>query len=354
MTRTSKIDKTTKLRIIKMYYNQGLSLRQISDTLGGYYGDIITKSTIHRILQEFNEETPKEVRPPPQQARAVRTEEVIIGAFYADSHQSSRIVGKNVGYSQTRVLQVLKKYNFKPYKLHTHQELQERDFETRNNFCEVMFQKATENNNFIKNICFTDESTFFLHTKPNKQNHRVWSCVNPRQVISTRTQYPKKVNIWAGILNHNIIGPFVIEGNLNGEKYLRLLRDQVIPQIREIANINQVWYQHDGCPSHFVRPVTRLLDETFPNRWIGRGGPIHWPPRSPDMAPNDFFLWPYLGNKVFTASSKYNSIEEVQNAILLKANNIDARILANVRQEFYDRLSHCLIQNGGLFEHLLK
>ena len=27
----------------------------------------------------------------------------------------------------------------------------------------------------------------------------------------------------------------------------------------------------------------------FPDAWIGRGGPIPWPPRSPDLSPLDFF-----------------------------------------------------------------
>jgi hypothetical protein len=40
--------------------------------------------------------------------------------------------------------------------------------------------------------------------------------------ISTRTQYPQKINIWAGIFNNNIIGPFEIEGNLNSATYLDL------------------------------------------------------------------------------------------------------------------------------------
>jgi len=42
------------------------------------------------------------------------------------------------------------------------------------------------------------------------------------------------------------------------------------------------------------------LDATFPNRWIGRDDPTPWPPRSPDIAPLDFFLWVYVKDKVFS------------------------------------------------------
>ncbi|OXU32204.1 hypothetical protein TSAR_007998 [Trichomalopsis sarcophagae] len=36
------------------------------------------------------------------------------------------------------------------------------------------------------------------------------------------------------------------------------------------------------------------------NRWIGRGGPIAWPPRLPDLTPLDFYLWGYLKDTVYS------------------------------------------------------
>jgi len=42
------------------------------------------------------------------------------------------------------------------------------------------------------------------------------------------------------------------------------------------------------------------LDAIFPNTWIGRDGPILWPPRSPDITHLDFFLWRYVKDKVFS------------------------------------------------------
>ena len=38
----------------------------------------------------------------------------------------------------------------------------------------------------------------------------------------------------------------------------------------------------------------KAADNTFLERWIGRGGPAAWPPRSPDINPLDFFLWGYV------------------------------------------------------------
>lgn len=55
-----------------------------------------------------------------------------------------------------------------------------------------------------------------------------------------------------------------------------------------------VVYQHDGAPAHYDRRVRGYLDATYPDGWIGRGGPIPWPAQAPDLTPLDFFLWGYV------------------------------------------------------------
>lgn len=58
-------------------------------------------------------------------------------------------------------------------------------------------------------------------------------------------------------------------------------------------------FQQDGAPPHFCRAVRQYLDEQYPDRWIGRAGPIQWPPRSPDLTPLDYFLWGYIKEIVY-------------------------------------------------------
>ena len=36
----------------------------------------------------------------------------------------------------------------------------------------------------------------------------------------------------------------------------------------------RLWFQHDGAPAHFVLDVREYPNNVFPNRWIGRGGPV--------------------------------------------------------------------------------
>ncbi|PNF28212.1 hypothetical protein B7P43_G07556, partial [Cryptotermes secundus] len=45
----------------------------------------------------------------------------------------------------------------------------------------------------------------------------------------------------------------------------------------------QIWIQHDRAPAHFSSVLSDYLDAAFHGRWIGRGSPMPWPPRSPDL-----------------------------------------------------------------------
>ncbi|GBO03083.1 hypothetical protein AVEN_211149-1 [Araneus ventricosus] len=56
--------------------------------------------------------------------------------------------------------------------------------------------------------------------------------------------------------------------------------------------------QQDGAPPHYGNIVREFLDTTFPQRWIGRGAVMAWPPRSPDITPLEFYLWGYVKQHV--------------------------------------------------------
>ena len=49
------------------------------------------------------------------------------------------------------------------------------------------------------------------------------------------------------------------------------------------------------------------------NKWIGRRGPVEYPPSSPDLTPMDFFLWEFLKDKIY--SRKPTTIAEMRVAI---------------------------------------
>ncbi|GFX50173.1 uncharacterized protein TNCV_2781951 [Trichonephila clavipes] len=62
-----------------------------------------------------------------------------------------------------------------------------------------------------------------------------------------------------------------------------------------------MWFQYDGVQPHFSIYVVTILKATFWAGWIGRGGLIPWPPRSPDLSSLNYFSWEHLKNLVYAS-----------------------------------------------------
>lgn len=77
----------------------------------------------------------------------------------------------------------------------------------------------------------------------------------------------------------------------------------------------------DGAPAHFARNVREHVDENY-TPWIGRGGTIAWPARSPDLTPLDFFLWGTMKERVYLEVPE--SREELLQTIMTVADEIRA------------------------------
>lgn len=127
-----------------------------------------------------------------------------------------------------------------------------------------------------------------------------------------------------------------------------------MPAIRQVVppeQLNQIWFQQDGCPAHNARIVSRWLNENFDNRVISNSGPTAWPARSPDLSPLDFFLWGLMKNTVydFEPPENINILEErVRDAF----NNINRNTLGRATTSVLRRCQNCVQQNGQHFEHL--
>ena len=66
-----------------------------------------------------------------------------------------------------------------------------------------------------------------------------------------------KLLVWIGLCgNGELIGPFFFEGNVNGEAYLQMLNNQIVPGLAEryVLQANgtflRVWWAQNGAPAH--------------------------------------------------------------------------------------------------------
>lgn len=280
--------------------------------------------------------------------------------YEENPHSSTTQAACDNDVHRTTVAKILKKEKFHPYKLQFVQELLDDDPHRRNEFCEIMTDMCNNNPFFVKRICFSDEATFCLSGEVNKQNFRYWARENPHWYRESHSQYRQSVNVWAGIVDNKVIGPYFFNASLTGQLYLEFLEDSLIPALATLypnpndpdLPIDHLWYQQDGAPPHYAANVRRYLDNTFQGRWIGRRGAIEWPPRSPDLTPLDFFLWGYIKGIVY--KNKPDTVEILKERIRNVIRSIQPNVVTNVQQEFVDRLWHCRAVNGGHFQQFLK
>lgn len=349
------------LRIVG-YGDRSRTYQETCELFNELYPDHqINRSTVSKICTKFLETGDVANKRKTGRPKSVVTEDMTLNVLLSIQENpitSTRQLGSNLGLSHTSVHKALKAEKFHPYKVQLIHELNEDDFDRRIQFCEEMMQRCIQDPLFKTKIVFSDEASFSLNGHVNRQNSRYWSDENPHWAQECHTQNPQKINVWAGIVGFKVIGPFIIEGNLNGDRYLDLLRESIVPAIsrefppedEEHAVDESIWFQQDGAPPHFAVNVRDYLDQTFPDQWIGRRGSIEWPARSPDLSPLDYFLWGYLKSKVYV--NRPENLQELSERILAEARTIDQQTIGRVLNEFYNRLGLCQVALGHQFEHL--
>lgn len=346
--------------IIK-WYHQGHSLRNITNLFHGRYLSRPSTETVSRIIKHFESHGCITPRRHKRQRAQLRNNDVrnllICAAVEQNSTATSAAIAEELSTSATTVRRVLKINHYTSYKFKKANEIFPEDTEKRLQFCQEMIDRQNDDPEFFEKILFTDESTFALRRCNNSSLNRYWSTKNLHKTYVAGTQYPQKLNVWVGLLGNHIIGPFFIDGNLNSNRYLNLLQNQIVPAISNLPDIaiGEIWLQQDGCPAHNAVPVTEYLNNVFPNRVLSTSGTICWPPRSPDLAPNDFFLWGFIKNKVYDfREQQANTLAELEQKIIEALRTVTPEMLSNTRNGFYDRLGYCSLQLGGRFEHLLR
>jgi len=144
-----------------------------------------------------------------------------------------------------------------------------------------------EDDSFLPRLIFNDEATFHLNGKVNRHNVRILGLQNPQEALEHERDSPKVVV--CALSQTKLYGPFFFaENTVTGVMYLAVLQNWLLPQMSEDSE--DFIFQQDGAPPHCHRDVRRFLNESLPQRWIGRVGKEDlalqfWPPRSHDLTP---------------------------------------------------------------------
>lgn len=266
---------------------------------------------------------------------------------------SLREIEKETNVAKTSAKKILHLHKFRPYRCRKVQHLRPTDFQKRRIFCRWILRKNRQDPNICKKILWSDESRFCNNGWFNRNIHYRWTHGNQHIHRETAFQERFGINVWLGILDSKVVGPFFFEEHLNGEMYLNFLRNDFQDMLDDLpltVNRNFHYFQQDGAPAHRDRRCTRFLNNFVPNRWIGNNGPINWPPRSPDLTPLDFSIWGYIKDQVYKTSPL--NVDDLKRKIQVACNKVSPRMLQNIQTRVIKNARLCLRNNGEHFQHL--
>jgi hypothetical protein len=204
----------------------------------------------------------------------------------------------------------------------------------------------------------TDEANFYMNGQVTSCNVRCYAPKGnpPRNFVYDVSNDRRKLTVWAGLINNTVVGPVFVNGNLTGQKYLDIINNIVEPQLRQLYGqqrngaIRRVWYMQDGAGPHRQRQVHNRLQELFPNRVIGLDHGVEWPPRSPDLAPLDFFLWGYIKFEVYSVGPP-QTLQVLQQRIVNAFTALRrTRITRRAMNSITERAQKCINNQGRQFE----
>ena len=215
--------------------------------------------------------------------RSVRYSIVIIGSFSALQRKRVGVAHATIWNFQREELKIF------PYKLQMTNALTERHTERRLKFSRDCSRKLRNNAGYLKRIVFSDECKFSLSGSVNNQNSRIWGSERPNKVYETLRNSPS-IMVWCAPSESEITWLYFFENrNVTGSTYKRMLRYFFVSQARKVLRRHD--FQQGGAPPYYSLEARQYLDRNMLGRWMGRGGPIDWPARSPDLTPCDYFIW---------------------------------------------------------------
>ena len=92
----------------------------------------------------------------------------------------------------------------------------------------------------LDKIIWSDEACFKLSGFVNRHNCVYWADENLNLTIETQLNQPG-VTVWGALSSEGVIEP-VFFGSVNGENYLEMLREVVVPQLDTKPTFHKLFF----------------------------------------------------------------------------------------------------------------
>lgn len=256
--------------------------------------------------------------------------------------KSIRSRASELGMTKSTLHNAMKKdLNFKAFRPTSVQFLSPEDKLNRVDACRKILESVPSKRDRDCTF-FSDECAIYADGK--RRFSFFWSKENPHYFDQIK-QYPPQIMIWCAVSASHLIGPFVCNGRITAASYCEMLETKFIPALRK-TRIRKPFFQQDGAPGHTALVTREFLNRTFPDHWIGKFGPVPWPPRSPDLTTPDNAVWGILKKNIIGLEiASVAELTEIAEDFLTEMNE-DKELLQKMSDRTWRRIELAIRVNG--------
>ncbi|KOC66835.1 Histone-lysine N-methyltransferase SETMAR [Habropoda laboriosa] len=133
---------------------------------------------------------------------------------------------------RTTVHRLLKEEGMHPYKYKRAHTMHSKDKIPRMEYSRWLLGEIARNPSFCRFVLWTDEACFTREGCFNVHNSHVWDDENPFAVRTHAAKERWSINVWAGICDDFVVGPYILLDRLDGTIYNNFL-ENVLPGLLE-------------------------------------------------------------------------------------------------------------------------
>lgn len=145
---------------------------------------------------------------------------------------------------------------------------------------------ADKDEEFFENWIFSDESSYVIGSSSGRRVRRLAEERLLPECIGGSKKWGTKLFFWGAISVHGVSDLVFIEGRMDSEGYIEVLKEGLLPLYRRHSlQKKDMTFQEDGDPKHQSVKTKNWKEKT------GIKFLKDWPPNSPDLNPIEN-LWP--------------------------------------------------------------
>jgi len=204
------------------------------------------------------------------------------------------------------------------------------------------FNRGVSSN--VYSIVTDDETWIYSYEPETKQQSTVWVFQdepNPTKVVRSRSNSKKMIAFFFRKSGPVATVALQDRKTVNAEWYTTICLPEVIDRIRKTNRKRRIILHHDNASSHTARQTIGYLKQN--NIEL-----LTHCPYSPDLSPNDFFLFPTIKKKM--RGQRFSTPEQAVEAFKFHVSEVPISQWNKCFENWFDRMQKCVELQGEYFE----